>query len=126
MRRIPLCETPLVDTDDNPVVMPDGSPAKLGTLDFIASRLADQAFASSMDRVMLAVDIKLALAAAREKKLDALLLDDASYEVLVIATKTPGTPYNPAIAMCLMPHMKAITEAPKYDGTAAEPAPVSP
>ena len=124
MRRIQFCpETPLTDTAGEPVLMPNGEQAKVGTLDFVASRLADQAFAASMDRILLAVDVKLAIAAAREKHLDALVLDDAAWEVLVISTKTPAAAYNPAIAMCLVPHMQAIVNAPKYDGTAAEPAP---
>lgn len=99
-------------TDIQDKVVVDGEePLKISLEGFILGRLSDPSFAKSMDKVLSAFQIKQALKESEGE--DFVALETSDWENLVKVVKEPseGAGYHPAIAVSLVPLMKAVTEA---------------
>lgn len=74
---------------------------------FILGRLTDPSFAADMASVLSALQIREAV----ERADNVIEIETEDWKRLAAATKTPQGGYNAAFAHCLVPFMKAITEA---------------
>lgn len=78
---------------------------------FIKDRTADSsAFGTSLDGVLAAADIRTA--AKGLKPGEVMQLELASWELLCASIRTPGVPYLPDVMIHLIPHAKAVLDAP--------------
>jgi hypothetical protein len=82
-----------------------GVPQNMTFDQFVLGRLVDPAFGSDMAAVCSVVEIKTQSKAAN----GVLALENADWERLAEATRHGK--YHPLVAHCLLPFMKAITEA---------------
>ncbi len=92
--------------DGSPIIN-DGKLVMFTFHQFMHSRLTDPSFAKDMDAVLSAVKIRALLTSAT----DVLELEDADYDRLVAATKSPQGGYNPTIAHNFAGFMQAICAA---------------
>ena len=86
-----------------------GQQATIRFKDFIIGRLMDPKFAKDMSTILRAVEIK----AKTNGMGKVLALEDVDFELLADVTRNPSPQYsyNPTISHCLVPYLKAITEA---------------
>jgi len=93
----------------------DGNQASITFKDFIIGRLMDPKFSKDMSTILRAVEIK-----GKGSKMGKILaLEDVDFELLADTTRhpSPNYSYNPAISHCLVPYLKAITEASSAEPT---------
>lgn len=89
-----------------------GEPAKMTLKMFILEKLADPKFGRDMEAITSAFQLKKALTDAGDNP-GYFAVETKDWEVLSSVVKTPSAQnhYNPVLSHCLIPFMKAVTEA---------------
>ena len=90
----------------------DGEPAKMTHKSFILQKLADPKFGRDMDAITSAFQLKKAVNDAGDEAAY-FAVETKDWEVLSSVIKSPSAQnhYNPILSHCLIPFMKAITDA---------------
>ena len=105
----------LFDITDKPLVE-DGSPVVLSLHQFLLGRIADEAFSSGLNGLE-AAEMALNTKTDIDRQFAdgscpiVLNIEDAPYKHLVSATRSPKTPYHPALQHCFVPLLHAVLNA---------------
>lgn len=96
--------------DDVSIQVADGPPVVWAFTKFLADRTADAAFGETFDGVLDAVGVRQA--AVGRKPGDMVELSLSAWERLCKSIRTPSVRYNTDVMIPLIPHAKAVLDAP--------------
>lgn len=100
---------PMEQIDGTPIQGKSGQ-IKLSFKEFVEGRLCDPKMAVTADTMFIAFEVRTKV---RATDIGHIALEDAHYAQLLDVTNTPSpqAQYNPQVAHCLLPHIKAIRDA---------------
>lgn len=101
----------IAQLDGTPVCNENGEQVEHTFQDYAMARLIDPGMGEDMEAVLLVLKLRDSLQKAIADGESAWPVEDADHKVLVAVTKSPKRGYNPDVAHCLVPYMKAIVEA---------------
>jgi len=96
--------------DDVTIQVADGPPVVWGFAKFLADRTADASFGETFDGVLDAVGIRQAAVGCKPG--DVVDLSLGAWERLCKSIRTPSVRYNTDVMIPLIPHAKAVLDAP--------------